>query len=100
MAAPRTWEKRVRDQQMRRKQVSSWIHIVTSESVKPGHPDKVADWIADSILDAILTLDHLARVAVEVLVKGNLVVVAGEITTNATIDYGEIVRLAVAEIGY
>jgi S-adenosylmethionine synthetase len=76
-------------------------HIFTSESVSEGHPDKVCDYIADSILDAHLAEDPNARVACEVLVKDGHVVLAGEITSNATgIDYEAIVRGAIAEIGY
>ena len=60
--------------------------LFTSESVSEGHPDKVCDQISDSILDAAIEQDKSSRVACEVLVKDNLVVVAGEITTNAEID--------------
>ena len=74
--------------------------LFTSESVSEGHPDKVADQISDSILDAILTQDHHARVACETLVTTGLVVVAGEITTHAIIDYNQVVRDAVKRIGY
>ena len=73
---------------------------VTSESVSEGHPDKVCDFIADSIVDAYLTQDAGSRVACEVLCKRNLVVVAGEITSRARIDYERVVRQAIAEIGY
>jgi S-adenosylmethionine synthetase len=72
----------------------------TSESVSEGHPDKVCDYISDSILDACLEQDPKSRVACETLVKSDTVVLAGEITTNATIDYDRIVRQAVKEIGY
>jgi S-adenosylmethionine synthetase len=72
----------------------------TSESVSEGHPDKVCDYISDSILDACLEQDSKSRVACETLVKSDTVVLAGEITTNATIDYDRIVRQAVKEIGY
>jgi S-adenosylmethionine synthetase len=74
--------------------------IFSSESVTEGHPDKVCDTISDRILDACLAQDPHSRVACETLVKGNLVVVAGEITTNARFDYIEEVRSAVREIGY
>ena len=67
--------------------------IFTSESVSAGHPDKVCDQISDAILDAALRQDTNSRVAVETLVKDNQVVLAGEITTNAQIDYDEIVKL-------
>jgi S-adenosylmethionine synthetase len=72
----------------------------TSESVTEGHPDKLCDAVSDSILDAILTQDPRARVACESLAKTGMVVVAGEITTNAKLDYAKIVREAVCEIGY
>ncbi len=72
----------------------------TSESVGEGHPDKVADFISDSILDACLEQDNRARVACETLVKDNHVVLAGEITTCARIDYEDVVRRAIREIGY
>jgi S-adenosylmethionine synthetase len=74
--------------------------IFTSESVSEGHPDKVCDYIADSILDACLEQDRNSRVACETLCKSDTVVVAGEITTNATFDYERVVRQAVKEIGY
>jgi S-adenosylmethionine synthetase len=72
----------------------------TSESVTEGHPDKLCDAVSDSILDAILTQDKHARVACETLAKTGMVVLAGEITTTAVIDYPVIVRKAVKEIGY
>ena len=75
-------------------------HLFTSESVTEGHPDKIADQISDSILDAILTQDPLSRVACETLVTTGLVVVAGEITTNASIDVQDVVRQTIAEVGY
>src|SRR6266850_623679 len=75
-------------------------HLFTSESVTEGHPDKIADQISDSILDAILAQDPLSRVACETLVTTGLVVVAGEITTNATIDYQEVVRQTITDVGY
>ena len=74
--------------------------IFTSESVSAGHPDKVCDQISDAILDATLSQDKDSRVAVETLVKDNQVVLAGEITTNAEIDYADIVRKTILEIGY
>lgn len=73
--------------------------IFTSESVSAGHPDKVCDQISDAILDAALTQDKNSRVAVETLVKDNHVVLAGEITTGATIDYEKIVRDTIIGIG-
>lgn len=72
----------------------------TSESVSAGHPDKVADQISDGILDAILEQDPQARVACETLVKTGMVLLAGEITTTANIDYEEIARKTVLDIGY
>ena len=62
-------------------------YLFTSESVSEGHPDKVADQISDAILDAILEQDKNARVAAETMTATNLVVLAGEITTNADVDY-------------
>ena len=73
---------------------------ITSESVWEGHPDKVCDYIADSILDAYLAEDPHSRVACEVLCKCNLVVVAGEVSSLARIDYERVVREAIGQIGY
>ena len=75
-------------------------YTFTSESVSEGHPDKVCDYISDSVLDACLEQDPQSRVACETLCKSDTVVLAGEITTNAKIDYEKIVRQAVKEIGY
>ena len=75
-------------------------HIFTSESVGEGHPDKVADYISDSILDACLAQDKTSRVACETLVKSNMVIIAGELTTKAVIDPEKIARQAIREIGY
>ncbi len=72
----------------------------SSESVGEGHPDKVADYISDSILDACLKQDPASRVACETLVKSNMVTVAGEITTEAKFDYNAVIREAIREIGY
>ncbi len=74
--------------------------IFTSESVSEGHPDKVADQISDAVLDAILAQDPRARVACETLVKTGMVVLAGEITTDAWVDTEALVRKVVCEIGY
>jgi S-adenosylmethionine synthetase len=74
--------------------------LFTSESVSEGHPDKVADQISDAILDAILTQDPRSRVACETLVTTGMAMIAGEITTNARIDYPDIVRQTIREIGY
>ena len=75
-------------------------YIFTSESVTEGHPDKIADQISDSILDALLTQDPNSRVACETLITTGLIQLAGEITTNAQIDYHEIARETVRKIGY
>jgi S-adenosylmethionine synthetase len=75
-------------------------HLFTSESVTEGHPDKIADQISDSILDAILAQDPVGRVACETLVTTGMAIVAGEITTNAVVDYQEVVRATVADVGY
>jgi len=72
----------------------------TSESVSEGHPDKVADQISDAVLDALLAQDPRSRVACETLVKTGMVVLAGEITTNAWVDLEALVRKVVCEIGY
>ncbi len=74
--------------------------LFTSESVSEGHPDKIADQVSDAILDAILAQDPNGRVACETLVKTGMVMVAGEITTNAQIDVEEIARQTVKKIGY
>lgn len=74
--------------------------VFSSESVAEGHPDKVSDYISDSVLDACLEQDPASRVACETLVKSNAVVLAGEITTKAKLNYEEIVRTAIREIGY
>ncbi len=74
--------------------------IFTSESVSEGHPDKVADQISDAVLDAILAQDPKARVACETLVKTGMVILAGEITTDAWVDTEALVRKVVCEIGY
>jgi S-adenosylmethionine synthetase len=75
-------------------------YLFTSESVSEGHPDKVADLISDAILDAILKQDPVARVAAETLTSTNLVVLGGEITTSAKVDYEQIVRDTLKFIGY
>ena len=74
--------------------------IFSSESVGEGHPDKVADFISDSILDACLAQDRWSRVACETLVKSNNVILAGEITTKSNVNYERVVRKAIREIGY
>ena len=75
-------------------------YLFTSESVSEGHPDKVADQISDAVLDAILAQDPRSRVAAETLVKDNLVVLAGEITTGAKVDYAAVARKTIRRIGY
>jgi S-adenosylmethionine synthetase len=75
-------------------------YLFTSESVTMGHPDKVADRISDSILDAMLAQDPFSRVACETLVKCDMAVVAGEITTKAVVDIPDVVRQAIKDIGY
>lgn len=74
--------------------------LFTSESVSEGHPDKIADQISDAILDALLTQDIKSRVACETMIKTGMVIVAGEITTNANIDVEQVVRETVKKIGY
>src|SRR5271169_5792050 len=74
--------------------------IFSSESVGEGHPDKVCDTISDAVLDACLTQDKFSRVACETYAKSNLVVVGGEITTKAKLDFNQIARDAIREIGY
>ena len=80
--------------------MSSNDYLFTSESVSEGHPDKVADQISDAVLDAILAQDPRSRVAAETLVKDNLVVLAGEITTGAHVNFAEVARKTIKRIGY
>ena len=80
--------------------MSDKSYLMTSESVGEGHPDKMADQISDAILDAIMAKDKNCRVAVETLVKTGLVVLAGEITTTAEVDYEAIARKTIERIGY
>lgn len=75
-------------------------YLFTSESVTEGHPDKICDQISDTILDALLTVDPKSRVAAEVVVNTGLVLITGEITTNAQINYIDLARKKIAEIGY
>ncbi len=80
--------------------ISDRPHVFTSESVTEGHPDKMADQISDAVLDAILALDPKARVAVECLLKSNLCLIAGEITTSAQVNFSAIARQTIERIGY
>ena len=72
--------------------------LFTSESVTEGHPDKIADQISDAVLDAVLAQDPLGRVACETLLTTGMVILAGEITTTALVDYAEVARETVREI--
>ena len=74
-------------------------YLFTSESVSKGHPDKVCDQISDSILDACLAQDPKSRVACETLVNTGLVVISGEITTKAVVDFQEVARNTIKNIG-
>ena len=74
--------------------------LFTSESVTEGHPDKIADQVSDAVLDAVLAQDSMGRVACETLVTTGLAMVAGEITTSAVLDYSEIVRDVIRDVGY
>src|SRR4051794_14743165 len=76
------------------------IHLFTSESVTEGHPDKVADQISDAVLDEVLRQDPRGRVACETLVTTGMVLLAGEITTNAYVDFPGVARRVIREIGY
>ena len=75
-------------------------YLFTSESVSEGHPDKVADQVSDAILDALLAQDQYSRVACETLVTTGLVMLAGEISSHANVDYAEVARQVIREIGY
>lgn len=74
--------------------------LFTSESVGPGHPDKLADQISDSVLDALLAEDPMSRVACETMVTTGIAIIAGEITTKAKVNYADIVRKTINEVGY
>src|SRR5437870_3893033 len=80
--------------------MTNQTYTFSSESVTEGHPDKIADQISDSVLDAILAKDPMARVACETLVTTGMAVVAGEITTKATINVAEVTRQTIESIGY
>ena len=75
-------------------------YLFTSESVSMGHPDKLADQISDGVLDALLAQDPYSRVACETMVTTGIAIIAGEITTKAVIDYSDIVRHVIREVGY
>jgi S-adenosylmethionine synthetase len=79
---------------------NSGSYLFTSESVTEGHPDKIADQISDAVLDSVLSQDSTGRVACETLVTTGLVVIAGEITTDAQVDFSQVARETVREIGY
>src|SRR5712675_2135527 len=74
--------------------------LFTSESVTEGHPDKIADQVSDAVLDAVLKEDPMGRVACETLVTTGLVMIAGEITTKAVLDYSDIARDVIRDVGY
>jgi S-adenosylmethionine synthetase len=78
----------------------STSYLFTSESVSEGHPDKMADQISDAILDAMLSADPKSRVACETMITTGMTIVAGEITTNASVDYSQVVRETIRDIGY
>jgi S-adenosylmethionine synthetase len=78
----------------------STSYLFTSESVSEGHPDKMADQISDAILDAMLNADPKSRVACETMITTGMTIVAGEITTNASVDYSQVVRETIRDIGY
>jgi S-adenosylmethionine synthetase len=80
--------------------VSSARYLFTSESVSMGHPDKLADRISDSVLDALLEQDPYSRVACETMVTTGIAIIAGEITTKAQVNYSDIVRKTINEVGY
>ena len=80
--------------------MASGKYLFTSESVSMGHPDKLADRISDGILDALLAQDPKSRVACETMVTTGVAIVAGEITTNAVVDYSDVVRGVIREVGY
>ncbi len=75
-------------------------YLFTSESVSEGHPDKMADAISDAVVDAVLAQDKRARIAVETLVKTGVAIVAGELTTTASVEFEALIRKTILEIGY
>ena len=74
-------------------------YLFTSESVSEGHPDKMADAISDAVVDAVLAQDKRARIAVETLVKTGVAIVAGELTTTASVEFEALIRKTILEIG-
>ena len=80
--------------------MASGRYLFTSESVSMGHPDKLADQISDGVLDALFEQDPYSRVACETMVTTGVAIVAGEITTKAMVDYPEVVRDVIREVGY
>ena len=80
--------------------MASGKYVFTSESVSMGHPDKLADQISDSVLDALLAQDPLSRVACETVVTTGLALIVGEITTKAIVNYADVVRQAIVDVGY
>jgi len=80
--------------------VGSGKYLFTSESVSSGHPDKLADQISDGVLDAIFAQDPMSRVACETMVTTGIAIIAGEITTKAQLDYSQVVRNVIREVGY
>ena len=76
------------------------MHVFTSESVTEGHPDKIADKISDAVLDAHLAQDKFSRVACETMVATGMAIIAGEITSSATVNYADVVRSTIRDIGY
>ena len=80
--------------------MSNARYLFTSESVSMGHPDKLADRISDGILDALLAEDPASRVACETMVTTGIAIIAGEITTKAKVNYSDIVRGVINEVGY
>jgi S-adenosylmethionine synthetase len=91
---------RISTQEFRNDMSRNGRYLFTSESVTEGHPDKIADQISDSVLDAILAQDPVARVACETLVTTGLAIIAGEITTNCTFDFQKVVRDTIKDVGY
>src|SRR5271169_3397529 len=86
--------------QLRSDFVTQGKFLFTSESVSMGHPDKLADQISDGILDALFAKDPYSRVACETMVTTGIAIVAGEITSKAVIDYADVVRQVIREVGY